>query len=168
MHYFIYIEGTFSNLHYHWRLYLILTNVGSRVNVSLSSLLMNKHLPGIFCFISFWLLVLQPDIHNLFHCQLTCTWSMKRIPTQGFYWVSIFLTFINQEWYKYKVSLHNGFLRNYLFSLKNIKSGAQLILTLFVYCHFWSTLFTKIGLKFQTLIPNRALICQRPQPFLIS
>ena len=49
------------------------------------------------------------------------------------------------------------------FSLKNIKSGAQLILmTLFDYCHFWSTLFTKIGSKFQTLIPNQALICQRP------
>ena len=42
-----------------------------------------------------------------------------------------------------------------LFSLKNIKSGAQLILmTLFVCCHFGSTLFTKIGPKFLTLIPN--------------
>ena len=41
------------------------------------------------------------------------------------------------------------------FSLKNIKSGAQLILmTLFVYCHFWSTLFTKIRPKFHTLILN--------------
>ena len=49
------------------------------------------------------------------------------------------------------------------FSLKNIKSGAQLLLmTLFAYCHFWSTLFTKIGPKLQTLIPNLALICQRP------
>ena len=49
------------------------------------------------------------------------------------------------------------------FSLKNIKSGAQLLLmTLFAYCHFWSTLFTKIGPKLQTLIPNQALICQRP------
>ena len=48
-------------------------------------------------------------------------------------------------------------------SLKNVKSGAQFILmTLFIYCHFWSTLFTKIGPKFQTLIPNQALICQRP------
>ena len=43
----------------------------------------------------------------------------------------------------------------FVFSLKNIKSGAQLILmTFFVYCHFLSTLFTKIGPKFQTLIPN--------------
>ena len=49
------------------------------------------------------------------------------------------------------------------FSLKHTKSGAQLILTtLFVYCHFWSTLSTKIWPKFQTLIPNRALFCQRP------
>ena len=49
------------------------------------------------------------------------------------------------------------------FSLKNIKSGLQLILkTLFVYCHFWSTLFIKIGPKCQTLILNWALICQRP------
>ena len=47
----------------------------------------------------------------------------------------------------------------FFFSLKNIKSGAQLLLlTLFAYCHFWSTLFTKIGPKLQTLIPNQALI----------
>ena len=45
------------------------------------------------------------------------------------------------------------------FSLKNIKSGSQLILMkFFVYCHFWSTLFTKIGPKFQTLISNCVLI----------
>ena len=51
----------------------------------------------------------------------------------------------------------------FFFSLKNIKSGAQLLLmTLFGHCHFWSTLFTKIGPKLQTLIPNQALICQRP------
>jgi hypothetical protein len=30
----------------------------------------------------------------------------------------------------------------------------------FVYCHLWITLFTKIGFKFQTLIPNWALICK--------
>ena len=51
----------------------------------------------------------------------------------------------------------------HFFSSKNIKSGAQLILmSIFVYCHFWSTLFTKNGPKFQTLIPNWALICHRP------
>jgi hypothetical protein len=50
----------------------------------------------------------------------------------------------------------------YFFSLKNIKSVAQLILmTLFDYCHFWNTLFTKIRQKFQILIPNWTLICQR-------
>ena len=44
------------------------------------------------------------------------------------------------------------------FLLKDIKSGTQLILmTLFVYHHFWSTLFTEVGPKFQTLIPNWAL-----------
>ena len=44
-----------------------------------------------------------------------------------------------------------------------LKSGAQLLLmTLFAYCHFWSTLFSKIGPKLQTLIPNQALIYQRP------
>ena len=49
------------------------------------------------------------------------------------------------------------------FSLKNMKLGAQLsLMTLFVKYHFWSTLFTKIGAKFQTLISNRGLICQRP------
>ena len=49
------------------------------------------------------------------------------------------------------------------FSLKNMKLGAQfLLMTLFAYCNFWSTLFTKIGPKLQTLIPNQALICQRP------
>jgi hypothetical protein len=51
----------------------------------------------------------------------------------------------------------------FIFSLKNIKSGAQLLLTtLFVYHHFWSTLFTKIEPKFQTFTPNWELICQRP------
>ena len=50
-------------------------------------------------------------------------------------------------------------------SKMNIKSGAQpLFMTLFVYCHFWSTLFTKIGPKFQTLIPNRVLICHSINP----
>ena len=49
------------------------------------------------------------------------------------------------------------------FSLKNMKLEAQRsLMTLFVKCHFWSTLFTKIGAKFQTLISNRGLICQRP------
>ena len=49
------------------------------------------------------------------------------------------------------------------FPVENIKSGAKFILmTLFVHWHFWSTLFTIIGPKFPILIPNRALICQRP------
>ena len=42
-------------------------------------------------------------------------------------------------------------------------SGAQYtLITLFVYCHFWSISFTKIGPKFQTLIPNQPMICQSP------
>ena len=35
-------------------------------------------------------------------------------------------------------------------------------MTLFDFCHFLRTLFTNIGPQFQTLIPNRALICQIP------
>jgi hypothetical protein len=56
---------------------------------------------------------------------------------------------------------------SFLFLLKNIKSGAKLILmTFFVYCHFLSTLLNKIGPEFQTLIPNWTLICQGP--FLVG
>ena len=39
-------------------------------------------------------------------------------------------------------------------SLKNIKLGAQLLLMILLYNNCWSTLFTKIGPKFQTLISN--------------
>ena len=64
---------------------------------------------------------------------------------------------------KNRVSPRSALLKAvYLKALLYIKSGAQLILmTLFVYCHFWRTLFTKNGPKFQTLILNWALICQR-------
>ena len=53
------------------------------------------------------------------------------------------------------------------FSLKNIKAGAQPkyindIFVIFEALFFRPAFFTKIGSKFQTLIPNRALICKRP------
>ena len=40
------------SIYLHWRKFFKLT----------SSLLINQHLPHIFCFISFWLVVLQPSI----------------------------------------------------------------------------------------------------------
>ena len=69
---------------------------------------------------------------------------------------------IAQFWLSKSIFYHPN-PSKFFFSLKNIESGAQLLLmTHFAYCHFWSTLFTKIGPKLQTLIPNQALICQRP------
>ena len=68
---------------------------------------------------------------------------------------------------KFWLSKSIFYIKNHLhpsmkfFSLKNVNSGAQhILMTLFVYCHFWSTLYTKIGPKFQNLIRNRALTFQ--------
>ena len=59
-----------------------------------------------------------------------------------------------------------GFKVNFLCqkSTKSFKKFRRttFLMTLFLYCHFLSTLLPKIGPKCQTLISNRALIYQRP------
>ena len=111
---FLYIlKELFQFYTYHWRLYLTLTNIGPRVIEVLS----HYHLISIYLvpfvsflfvylkktwyhFIHFFLITYTSTKYHLCHCQLLKYIHMKRIPTQGFYWASIFLTFINQEWYK--------------------------------------------------------------------